>query len=484
MAHLLLNKVHLKVVFNFISCKAALGDKIIFRWKEAGMEEYKIQEVSKKLEVPESTVRYWETEFSEIVKPRRTQGRQRRYYQSDLDRLFQIKELLHLKNRTISQAKAILKSGNEDVEKINWGKQTILLTGGTGSFGKHFCKTMLEKYHPKTIRVYSRDELKQHEMRQVFGEEVIRYFIGDVRDADRLKRAMEGSDIVVHAAALKQVPSCEYNPFEAIKTNINGAENVIDAAIDAGVRKVVALSTDKAVNPINLYGATKLCAEKIFVQGNSYSGSRGTRFSCVRYGNVIGSRGSVIPLFREQKKTGKVTITDSRMTRFWITLDQAVELVVTALIQTQGGEIFVPKIPSMRVIDLAKAVAPECEIEIIGIRPGEKLHESLIMEEEGRNTISYNGMYIVLPNYAWWEERQNYKTGQQLPDGFAYTSNQNDDWLSVEDLKKLVHDSCPEEDSASLFLTTLHHLNEKVILSMLNAEEGFSDAAKVAGALR
>ena len=448
------------------------------------MTEYKIQEVSKKLEVPESTVRYWEAEFSNIIKPRRTAGGQRRYYQSDLEQLTQIKELLHFKNRTISQAKMILKSGNEDVEKINWSKKTILLTGGTGSFGKHFCTVMLEKYHPKTIRVYSRDELKQHEMRQVFGENVIRYFIGDVRDADRLKRAMEGSDIVVHAAALKQVPSCEYNPFEAVKTNIHGAKNVIDAAIDVGVEKVVALSTDKAVNPANLYGATKLCAEKIFIQGNSYSGSRGTRFSCVRYGNVIGSRGSVIPLFREQKKTGKVTITDSKMTRFWITLDQAVELVVTALRYAQGGEIFVPKIPSMKVMDLAKAIAPECEIEAIGIRPGEKLHESLITEEEGRNTVSYNGMYVILPNYSWWEERQNYKTGHRLPDGFTYTSNQNDEWLSIEDLKKLVHDPSSEGDSASLFFTTLHRLNEKVVLSVLNTEEGFSDTGHVAGVLR
>ncbi|MBI4632660.1 MAG: UDP-N-acetylglucosamine 4,6-dehydratase (inverting) [Deltaproteobacteria bacterium] len=446
--------------------------------------EYKIQEVSKKLEVPESTIRYWETEFSELIMPKRTPGGQRRYSQRDLDHLAQIKKLLHLKNRTISQAKTILKSGNEDVEKINWGKQTILLTGGTGSFGKYFCKTMIEKYHPRIIRVYSRDELKQHEMRQTFGEDVIRYFIGDVRDADRLKRAMEGVDIVVHAAALKQVPSCEYNPFEAVKTNIHGAENIIDAAIDVGVKKVVALSTDKAVNPANLYGATKLCAEKIFVQGNAYSGSRGTRFSCVRYGNVIGSRGSVIPLFKEQKKTGKITITDGRMTRFWISLERAVELVIMALRHAQGGEIFVPKIPSMKVVDLAKAVAPECEIEIIGIRPGEKLHESLITEEEGRNAIFYKGMYIVLPNYTWWEERRNYKTAQKLPDGFIYTSNLNDEWLGVEDLRKLLYDpSFAEEESASRFLSTLHRLNEKVVLGLLNTEEGFSETPNTASVL-
>lgn len=444
------------------------------------MTKYKIREVSKMLQVPVSTVRYWETEFSEIVKPERTTGGQRRYSQGDLDQLTQIQKLLHLNNRSVSETKEILRSGDEDSEKISWGKQTILLTGGTGSFGKHFCKVMLEKYHPKTIRVYSRDELKQHEMRQVFGEDTIRYFIGDVRDVDRLKRAMEGVDIVVHAAALKQVPACEYNPFEAVKTNIHGAENIIDAAIDAGVKKVVALSTDKAVNPTNLYGATKLCAEKIFIQGNSYSGSRGTRFSCVRYGNVIGSRGSVIPLFKDQKKTGKVTITDDRMTRFWITLDQAVELVVMALQHAQGGEIFVPKIPSMKVTDLAKAVAPECEIERIGIRPGEKLHESLIMEEEGRNTISYNGLYIILPNYTWWEEKRNYRSGQHLPDNFTYTSDQNDTWLSVEDLKKLLYEPnvIIEEVPVSHFLTTLHRLNDKVVLSLINTEEGFSDAAK------
>jgi len=369
--------------------------------------QYKIQKVSEKLDVPKSTVRFWETEFPELVKPKRTNGGQRRYSEKDISNLQKIKNLLHHKNRTIDQARIILKQGNADVGKIDWQKQSILLTGGTGSFGKHFCKVMLEKYHPKVIRIYSRDELKQHEMRQTFGDDVIRYFIGDVRDADRLRRAMEGIDIVIHAAALKQVPSCEYNPFEAVKTNVYGAQNVIDAAIDTGVKKVVALSTDKAVNPVNLYGATKLCADKIFIQGNAYSGSRGTHFSCVRYGNVIGSRGSVIPLFREQKKTGKITITDERMTRFWLTLDQAVELVVNALCHMQGGEIFVPKIPSMKIMDLAKAVAPECKMEAIGIRPGEKLHEALIMEEEGRNTVAYNGMYVIMPNLSWWE-RQNY----------------------------------------------------------------------------
>jgi UDP-N-acetylglucosamine 4,6-dehydratase/5-epimerase len=326
---------------------------------------------------------------------------------------------------------------------IDWREQTILLTGGTGSFGKHFCKVMRERYRPRVIRIYSRDELKQFEMRQKFGEEGLRYFIGDVRDRDRLRRAMERVDIVIHAAALKQVPACEYNPIEAVKTNINGAQNVIEAAIDAGVSKVVALSTDKAVNPVNLYGATKLCAEKLFVQGNAYSGGREPRFSCVRYGNVIGSRGSVIPLFNEQKKNGKITITDGRMTRFWITLDQAVDLVVSALIHMQGGEIFVPRIPSMKIVDLAKAVAPDCKIEEIGIRPGEKLHEILVTEEEGRNTLSYNGIYVIMPQLSWWK-RENYGTGKKLPDGFHYGSKENDNWLDVGDLRRIVSGGGPE----------------------------------------
>ncbi len=433
--------------------------------------EYKIQEVSERLQVPKSTIRYWETEFPELVRPKRTNGRQRRYSEEDISNLRQIKNILYRKNRTIAQARNILRMGNADIGKIEWEKQSILVTGGTGSFGKHFCKLMLEKYHPKVIRVYSRDELKQHEMRQEFGEDWVRYFIGDVRDADRLERAMEGADIVVHAAALKQVPACEYNPLEAVKTNIHGAQNIIDAAIDTGVKKVIALSTDKAVSPVNLYGATKLCAEKIIIQGNAYSGPRGTRFGCVRYGNVIGSRGSVIPLFIEQKKGGKITITDKRMTRFWITLDQAVELVVKGLSHMQGGEIFVPKIPSMKIMDLAKAIAPQCEIEVIGIRPGEKLHESLITQEEGRNTVACEGMYVIMPNYAWWE-RQNHKTGQKISEGFVYTSDKNDEWLSVQDLKQIVGDSfLREEESASRVLSTIHRLNKRVVLNMINAEE-------------
>lgn len=439
--------------------------------------DYKIQEIANKLKIPKSTVRFWELAFSEFVKPKRTNGGQRRYSDADLAAFARIKKLVHDKNRSIDQAKRVLKGGNTDVGKIEWDKQSILVTGGTGSFGKHFCKVLLERYHPKVIRVYSRDELKQHEMRQKFGEAVIRYFIGDIRDADRLKRAMEGVDIVVHAAALKQVPSCEYNPFEAVKTNIYGAQNIIDAAINTGVKKVVALSTDKAVNPVNLYGATKLCSDKIFIQGNAYCGSRGTRFSCVRYGNVIGSRGSVIPLFEEQKKTGKITVTDARMTRFWITLDQAVDLVIKALAHMQGGEIFVPKLPSMKIVDLAKAVAPECDIEFIGIRPGEKLHEALITEEEGRTTISFADMFVVMPNYSWWESRNGYHNhyggAEHLPEGFVYTSDRNTEWLSAEELRRIIFDSSgQEEEPASKLISTIHNLHEQVILNLLNGEQG------------
>jgi UDP-N-acetylglucosamine 4,6-dehydratase len=261
--------------------------------------------------------------------------------------------------------------------------------------------------------------------------------IGDVRDVDRLRRAMEGVDIVVHAAALKQVPACEYNPLEAVKTNVHGAQNIIDAALDAGVKKVIALSTDKAVNPVNLYGATKLCAEKILIQGNAYAGGRGTRFSCVRYGNVIGSRGSVIPLFLQQKRTGRITITDERMTRFWITLDQAVDLVLKGLSHMQGGEIFIPIVPSMKIMHLAQALAPECEIDIIGIRPGEKLHEALTTEDDGRYTVVFDGMYVVLPNYSWWEQK-NYQEAVRLPANFVYTSDKNDHWLTVDAMRAIV----------------------------------------------
>ncbi|MHB8770857.1 MAG: UDP-N-acetylglucosamine 4,6-dehydratase (inverting) [Syntrophales bacterium] len=433
--------------------------------------ELRINEISQKLQVPKSTIRYWEAQFPELIKPQMTKGGHRRYSVKDVEYLRMIKEHVHQNNKTIQETKQILRQGKSADGMIDWHSQTVLLTGGTGSFGKHFCEVMINKYRPKVVRVYSRDELKQHEMRQKYGEDNLRYFIGDIRDADRLRRAMEGADIVVHAAALKQVPACEYNPLEAVKTNIHGAQNVIDAAIDTGVKKVIALSTDKAVNPANLYGATKLCAEKIFIQGNSYRGGRGTRFSCVRYGNVIGSRGSVIPLFKDQKKTGRVTITDVQMTRFWLTLDQAVDLVINALQHMQGGEIFVPKIPSMKIVDLAKAIAPECEIDVIGIRPGEKLHEVLFTEEDGRHALLYNGMFVIMPSYNWWE-RQNYKTGQSLPEGFTYASNNNDQWLSVEDLRGIIYGaSSADRDPTARLAATIHRLSEQTILSMLNSEE-------------
>ncbi len=323
---------------------------------------------------------------------------------------------------------------------MQWDNLNVLITGGTGSFGKKFVEIMLRDYHPKKLIIFSRDELKQHEMRiSGFDHPNLRYFIGDVRDRDRLYRAFNGVDIVVHAAALKQIPACEYNPFEAIMTNIIGAKNVIDAAIDQGVKKVMALSTDKAVNPVNLYGATKLCMEKLFVQGNSYSGEGGPKFSCVRYGNVVGSRGSVIPLFREQRKTGKITITDKRMTRFWITLEQGVRFVIHCIEQMQGGEVFVPKIPSMRIMDLAEAVAPGCEIEFIGIRPGEKLHEVLISKDESRYALDVGDMFVIQPAHPWWKPA-NWSHGKPLPDGFEYSSDKNTQWLTVEQLRKIIEE--------------------------------------------
>jgi len=297
---------------------------------------------------------------------------------------------------------------------------------------------MLEEYHPKKLIIFSRDELKQHEMRvSGFDHPSLRYFIGDVRDRERLYRAMAGVDIVVHAAALKQVPACEYNPFEAVKTNVLGAQNIIDAAIDNGVRKVMALSTDKAVNPINLYGATKLVAEKLFVQGNSYSGEGGTRFSCVRYGNVIGSRGSVIPVFEKQRENGKITLTDKRMTRFWLTLEQGVRFVTRCIEQMQGGEVFVPKIPSMRIVDLAEAVAPGCEIDSVGIRPGEKLHEVLVARDESRYTLELEDMFVIQPVHPWWKP-VNWSQAKPLPDGFKFASDENDHWLSIEELREMI----------------------------------------------
>jgi len=314
----------------------------------------------------------------------------------------------------------------------------VLVTGGTGSFGKKFVELMLREYHPQRLVIFSRDELKQHDMRTSgFDHSSLRYFIGDVRDAQRLQRAFAGVTIVVHAAALKQVPACEYNPFEAIQTNIIGGRNVIDAAIDQGVHRILALSTDKAVNPVNLYGATKLCAEKMFVQANAYSGAQDTRFSCARYGNVVGSRGSVIPIFLEQRRTGKITITDPRMTRFWITLEQGVRFVILCIEQMHGGEIFVPKIPSMKLVDMAEALAPGCAVEHIGIRAGEKLHEVLVSEDEARHTLELDDLFVIQPAHSWWRVG-NWKQGRPVPEGYRYGSDTNTDWLTAADLYAIV----------------------------------------------
>lgn len=325
-----------------------------------------------------------------------------------------------------------------DVGHMDLSGKTILLTGGTGSFGTAFVERAINEWPTATIRVYSRDELKQSELQERFAQEQLRYFIGDVRNRGRLTRAAQGADIIVHAAAMKQVPACEYNPFEAVQTNVLGAQHVVDAAIDAGVPTVIALSTDKAVNPVNLYGATKLCEEKIIVQGNAYAAQTDTRLACVRYGNVVGSRGSVVPLFRRQILEGRLTITDERMTRFWITLDQAVDLVLYALEHMSGGEIFIPKIPSMRVVDLARAMAPDLPVELIGIRPGEKLHEVLLTEDESRHSVDAGDTYVVLPEHPWWTDAPSPTTGTPLPDGFCYASDTNDEWLGSGDLRALL----------------------------------------------
>ncbi|MBU1662179.1 MAG: UDP-N-acetylglucosamine 4,6-dehydratase (inverting), partial [Chloroflexi bacterium] len=322
---------------------------------------------------------------------------------------------------------------------MNWKDQTILVTGGTGSFGKKFIQIMLAEYNPAKLIVYSRDELKQHEMRVAgFNHPNLRYFIGDVRDLPRLRRAMQGVDIVVHAAALKQVPACEYNPMEAVKTNILGSSNVVDAALDTGVKKVLALSTDKAVNPVNLYGATKLAAEKLIVQSNAYAGGRETRLSCVRYGNVVGSRGSVVPVFLRQRESGHLTVTDERMTRFWLSLEQGARFVIKCIEQMQGGEVFVPKIPSMKVVDLARTIAPDAVIQFIGIRPGEKLHEMLISRDESRSTIELHDMFVVQPVEAFWFGGEWQKMGQPVPDGFRYSSAENHEWLNIDEIKAII----------------------------------------------
>jgi len=318
--------------------------------------------------------------------------------------------------------------------------KSILITGGTGSFGKRFVETVLRTQEPEKVIVFSRDELKQFEMRQLYPNEPrLRFFLGDIRDADRVYRALHGVDVVIHAAALKQVPTLEYNPFEAVKTNIIGTENLINACIDRQVPKLVALSTDKAVNPINLYGATKLCAEKLFVAGNSYAGAEKTRFSVVRYGNVVGSRGSVIPFFNKIKSEGVLPITDPAMTRFWITLDQGVQIVLDAAEHMQGGEIFVPRIPSMKVTDLARAMAPECQLKVIGIRPGEKIHETLMTADEARFARDNGAHYIIYPTMHQWAEHMRL-TGKPVEAGFVYASDNNSEWLTEAQLREMIQD--------------------------------------------
>lgn len=318
--------------------------------------------------------------------------------------------------------------------------KNILVTGGTGSFGKQFVRTVLERFKPRRLVVFSRDELKQYEMANdpVFREHRhLRFFLGDVRDPDRLVQAFREVDIVVHAAALKQVPACEYNPFEAVKTNILGAQNIIHAALERGVERVIALSTDKACNPINLYGATKLCSDKLFVAGNAYVGKRRTRMGVVRYGNVVGSRGSVIPLFLKQRETGRLPITHPEMTRFWITLPQGVDFVLNSLARMQGGEIFVPKIPSMRVVDLARAIGgPEIELDFIGIRDGEKLHEMMISSDDARQTREFDDHFVIVPGNSWYERKD--PGGKPVPEDFEFVSNTNGRWLTDAELQEII----------------------------------------------
>ena len=318
--------------------------------------------------------------------------------------------------------------------------KSVLVTGATGSFGKRFVKHVIEEHDPARLVIFSRDELKQFEMQQWLKSPKLRYFLGDVRDKERLYRAFDGIQIVIHAAAMKQVPASEYNPMEAVKTNIIGAENVIDVCIDQKVERVIALSTDKAANPANLYGATKLCSDKLFIAANGLSGRHRTRFSVVRYGNVVGSRGSVIPFFMQKRKEGVLPITDPRMTRFWITLDQGAQFVLDSLERMHGGEIFVPKIPSMKIMDVAKAVAPDCRTEIIGIRPGEKLHEIMITPDDAWNTVELDRYYVIQPAADWWDSKvyTNDMHARQVPDGFQDSSDRNTEWMSADDLRALL----------------------------------------------
>ena len=331
-----------------------------------------------------------------------------------------------------------------DTARVDLSDKAVLVTGGTGSFGRHFVKTVLASHNPKRLIVFSRDEAKQHDMAQDFTaeeKEVLRFFIGDVRDRDRLEMAMREIDVVIHAAALKQVPAAEYNPFECIKTNVHGAENVVQAAIRTGVKQVVALSTDKAASPINLYGASKLASDKIFVAANNLSGSVGTRFSVVRYGNVLGSRGSVVPFFQKLIAEGAKTlpITDPRMTRFWITLDQGVAFVLSCFSMMRGGEIFIPKIPSMKMVDMATALAPDLSHEVVGIRPGEKLHEVMITEDDAVTTVELSDRYVIEPAIHLWDGESSVSDGSKpVAEGFRYASNTNEDWLDAEALRELM----------------------------------------------
>ncbi|MDD5738615.1 MAG: UDP-N-acetylglucosamine 4,6-dehydratase (inverting) [Candidatus Pacebacteria bacterium] len=316
----------------------------------------------------------------------------------------------------------------------------ILLTGGVGSFGSKFVEIVLKNYNPAVLRVFDNNEYKEVEMERKFKDERLRFFIGDIRDFDRLKMAMRGVDIVVHAAALKHITVCEYNPIEAIKTNIDGAINIVKAALSEGVERVIALSTDKAAYPVNLYGASKMVMEKIFIQGNTYSAKQNIRFSCTRYGNVVGSSGSVVPLFKEQAKTGKITITDENMTRFWITLEQGVEFVIKSIERMEGGEIFVPKIPSMKIMDLANLIAPKAKKEIIGKRPGEKLHEVLITKEESTHAKEHDNYYTIEPDFPFWPYNED-RGGRELSEGFFYSSDTNTQWLKEEDLGEIITNS-------------------------------------------
>ena len=330
---------------------------------------------------------------------------------------------------------------------MNWQNASVLVTGGTGSFGKCFVQTLLRDHSPRKLVIFSRDELKQFEMEQQFPATKcpqVRFFIGDVRDRDRISRALEGIDIVVHAAALKQVPTAEYNPFECIKTNVLGAENLIEACLASGVKRVVALSTDKAAAPINLYGATKLCSDKLFIAANNIRGGRDIRFSVVRYGNVMGSRGSVIPFFLERRKTGTLPITDARMTRFNITLGEGVRMVIDAMQQALGGEIFVPKIPSYRILDVAEAIGPNCQKPVVGIRPGEKIHEEMVTETDALQTISTARQYIIVPMLTHYDQAETmaeysrHHQGAPVPEGFSFNSGRNTDWLTIPQIRALI----------------------------------------------